>query len=289
MPTVTTDATLTTYYEDDYFGDPWLEPEIALLIHGVAESSRAWYGWVPHLARSLRVLRPDLRGFGRSSAPAPDYPWSPAGFAADLDHFLNVLGVEAVHVIGAKLGGTIALQFAATYPARTRSVVMVSGPVRARNTGGRADLSAFPDQIRATGVRGWAERTQRARLGSEASEAQVAWWNDFMAAADPHVCSEVTTMAGGLDISDALGRIKAPTLVVTTEKSALASVEMVREWQQQIANSELLVLPGDSYHIAAAAPDECAQRVLAFIKRRASQGLKSPPSPRASCAPDGAA
>ena len=75
-------------------------------------------------------------------------------------------------------------------------------------------------------------------------------------------------MAGQLDVSNTLRRIQAPTLVITTEKSALASVEAVQAWQQEIPNSELLVLPGDSYHIAAAAPDQCAQRVLAFIKRR---------------------
>ena len=41
--------------------------------------------------------------------------------------------------------------------------------------------------------------------------------------------------------------VKAPVLVGTTERSALASVDVVREWQQGIAGSELVVLPGDSY------------------------------------------
>ena len=252
MPTVRVDPTLTMYYEDDYFGEPWRNPEVVLLIHGVAESSRAWYAWIPHLARSFRVLRPDLRGFGRSSIPPPGYAWSPAGFAADIEHFLDALGQDAVHVVGAKVGGTVALQFAADYPARTRSLAVLSGPVSARNTGGRANLSAFAERVRTVGVQGWAMETQRARLGSEAPEEQIEWWNDFMAATDSRVCTEVTEMAGHLDIATSLRRIQAPTLVVTTEKSALASVDVVRGWQQQIANSELLVLSSDSYHIAAA-------------------------------------
>ena len=78
-----------------------------------------------------------------------------------------------------------------------------------------------------------------------------------------------TEMAGTLDISAALPRIKAPALVVTTEGSALASVDVVREWQSQIPDSELLVMPGDSYHVAAAEPDVCAEKVLEFIQRRA--------------------
>jgi len=92
-----------------------------------------------------------------------------------------------------------------------------------------------------------------------------------MAGTDANVCAAVTDMAGRLDISPALARISAPTLIATTEHSALASVEVVRGWQQQIQDSELLVMPGDSYHIAAAEPDECAEQTLAFIGRHSAR------------------
>jgi 3-oxoadipate enol-lactonase len=55
--------------------------------------------------------------------------------------------------------------------------------------------------------------------------------------------------------------------VITTEGSGLASVDETRAWQQQIANSELLVLPGDSYHVAASHAARCAAAALAFITR----------------------
>ena len=84
MPTVQVDSSLTLYYEDHTFADPWRKPEVVLLIHGVAESSRSWFGWVPHLAREFQVLRPDLRGFGRSTVPLQDFQWSPSALANDL-------------------------------------------------------------------------------------------------------------------------------------------------------------------------------------------------------------
>lgn len=269
MPEVQFDPTLTVHYEDHCFAPPWRSSEVALLIHGMAESSRAWYAWVPHLARELRVLRPDLRGFGRSTAPPPGYPWSPAGFAADLARFLDALNVDKAHVVGAKLGGSIALQFAADYPERVRTLSVLSGPVR-RQPGGPSDRRVS-ENISAKGLRAWVAETQRDRLGSVASEQQLAWWTDFMAASDERVAIEVTAVAGHLDISEALPRIKAPALIVTTEGSALQSVEVVREHQMQIPNSELLVLPGDSYHIAASSPDECAERVLSFIGRHSGR------------------
>jgi hypothetical protein len=56
-------------------------------------------------------------------------------------------------------------------------------------------------------------------------------------------------------------------LVITTEGSGLASVEDTRAWQQQVPGSELVVLPGDSFHVAATDPDRCAQALLDFIAR----------------------
>ena len=69
------------------------------------------------------------------------------------------------------------------------------------------------------------------------------------------------------DITDALPRIRCPTLVITTEGSGLGSVAEVRAWQQRIPRSELLVLPGDSYHVAASDADRCAEETRAFIAR----------------------
>jgi hypothetical protein len=44
-------------------------------------------------------------------------------------------------------------------------------------------------------------------------------------------------------------------------------VEATRAWQTLIPRSELLVLPGDSYHVAASDADRCAMETVAFIAR----------------------
>ena len=63
-------------------------------------------------------------------------------------------------------------------------------------------------------------------------------------------------------------KIVCPTLVIITEGSDLASVDDTCAWQQTIPDSELLVLPGDSYHVAASHAAQCAQATLVFIARR---------------------
>ena len=53
------------------------------------------------------------------------------------------------------------------------------------------------------------------------------------------------------DEADLSRKIACPTLVITTEESGLGTVEETRAWQQQIADSELLVLPGNSTKLIA--------------------------------------
>ena len=70
------------------------------------------------------------------------------------------------------------------------------------------------------------------------------------------------------DIRADIPKISCPTLVITTEDSGLGSVADMRAWQEQIPGSELVVLPGNSYHVAATHADQSAAATLDFIARR---------------------
>src|SRR5688572_24516944 len=76
MPTFKISPEHEMHYQVDDFTDPWETPETILLLHGNAESGAAWYGWVPHLARRFRVVRPDMRGFGASTPMPRDFAWT---------------------------------------------------------------------------------------------------------------------------------------------------------------------------------------------------------------------
>lgn len=255
---------VTIAYEDEFFGPPWMVPETIVMLHGVAESHVAWQQWVPILGTRYRVIRPDLPGFGQSPFPA-SYDCTPKAIAADVIRFLDGLKVDKFHLVGAKYGGSIALELAADFPARVTTLAVFGTPAKG-SPGGKADLTAFPERIRKEGVRGWAAATQRSRLGADATPEMMRWWTDeLMGKADPAACIGYSGAAGVMDLEPILDRIAAPALVVTTAASPLQPVASARAYQQKIPDSELLVLPGDSYHIAAVRPRECATRLLAFI------------------------
>jgi 3-oxoadipate enol-lactonase len=237
------------FYREDWFGEPWRKPEAAMLIHGNDESSVVWFGWVPRMGQEFRLLRPDLPGFGQSRIPA-GFEWSLPSLATFAARVLDKAGVESAHIIGAKTGGAIAMQFAADYPARTRTLSVVSGPASVISI---SNPSSIP---------------QRDRLGSTASKEMIEYWNNMFAAAPEEGAKGLRKALSKFDLArdGILQRITAPTLVITADRSALQSVEKVRQYQLLIPNSRLVVLDSDAYHIAAANADECVTNVLAFVK-----------------------
>src|SRR5262249_4722380 len=121
------------------------------------------------------------------------------------------------------------------------------------------------DKIRQKGVRQWAAETMRSRLGSTASEAQLAWWTELMGATDQRSALGSSMALITMDLDDRLPLIAAPTLIVTTQESGLQSVEAVKRYAARIPNARVIVVDGDSYHIAAVEPELCTRHALAFI------------------------
>ena len=262
MPQAQIDDTLTMYYELDDYTDPWTQPETILLIHGVADTSKAWFAWVPRLSRQFRTVRPDLRGFGQSTIPPPDYEWSLNGLAQDLKGLLDHLNLTSVHVVGQRVGGSAAMQFAHDYPDMVKSLTVIGGPATLANSA--LNPGAWLEQVEQEGVESWARTTMGRRLGDVSPEMRE-WWIQEMGKAPAQVMAGIFRYVGGMNITHLLPNIHAPTLVITSDRGALAAVETVREWQTQIPNSQLLVLPSKAYHLAAAMPDVCADAVLSFI------------------------
>jgi 3-oxoadipate enol-lactonase len=270
MPTFQSTPDLEMHYEVDDFTDPWRPKETVLLLHGNAESGAAWYGWVPTLARRYRVVRPDMRGFGRSTPMPSDFPWTLDGLIEDFVQLMDRLEADRFHLVGAKIGGTVARAFAARRPGRVMTLTVVGTPPPMRE-GAAERAPELAQEFETQGVEHWARRTMAGRLGSTFPPEGIEWWIRFMGR------TAVSTQIGFMktiacaDIRADVPKIGCPTLVITTDGSGLASVDATRAWQQQIPNSSLLVLPGNSYHVAASHAERCAEATLDFIARHPAE------------------
>lgn len=254
----------TLRYRVDDFTDPWREPPSVLMLHGNAESSQAWYAWVPMLARHYRVVCPDMRGYGASTPMPREHPWTLDELVDDGCAVMDALGIDRFHLVGAKVGGTVARVFAARRPDRVRSLV-VAGTPQARRPGAE-QVERIVAELERHGTGHWAQRTMGGRLGARFPAEGVHWWTRYMGRAPVSSMVGFNRTVNYADVSGELPGIACPALVITTEGSALGDVEQTRDWQRRIPRSRLLVLPGDSYHVAVSHARECAEAALSFMQ-----------------------
>jgi 3-oxoadipate enol-lactonase len=268
MPRLKVTDDLEMYYRDECFADQWSAPETMLLLHGNAESGEAWNGLMPVLGRRFRVVRPDMRGFGRSTAMKLDYKWSVDRIIADFMVLADALKLDRFHIGAAKVGVPMALRLAARHPGRVRSLAVMGGIVSGEvSVGARA--ASWLEHIESKGVESWARWTMPGRLGSATPPEMMEGWSKLMGRTSQTTQLGFIRSVPAIDVRPDLPSIQCPTLVITTDGSGLGSIESVRGWQQMIPKSEFMVVAGDSYHVAATHPEICAEAMVDFIGRRA--------------------
>jgi epoxide hydrolase 4 len=103
--------------------------DLALLLHGWPEDGSSWRRVAPLLVEAgYRVVAPDLKGFGRSSAPSSGY--DPETLADEISQLIRNLHVRKAVVVGHDWGGAVAVATAFRHPGLVRALVSVSSPFR---------------------------------------------------------------------------------------------------------------------------------------------------------------
>lgn len=263
MPIVKISDDLDMHYTVDDFTVPWETPETVVMVHGLAESGEAFRGWVPWFSRKYRVIRIDLRGYGRSTAMAADYEWRFDRLVEDLIGLFDALSLDKVHLIGAKIGGTIAMRLGALHSDRLLSLAAVGAPAQLLIL--KEPAAGWIEQIKSDGVLNWVAATQEGRMGTAMPPEGIEWWNHEMAKTEASTLLGFLRMVPTVDVRPCLPDINVPAIVITPSGSGLGSADEMRAWQETIPNSSLMVIDSDSYHAAAADPDLCAEAVRDFI------------------------
>jgi len=112
-----------------------------ILIHGNFSSSLYYTPLLSRLPKDVKVLTPDLRGFGDSSYYRRIKSLS--DLAEDIYFFMEAKGIKKAHLIGWSLGGSVALEFAASHPEATDKVVLINAsthhgyPIFKKNKNGK--------------------------------------------------------------------------------------------------------------------------------------------------------
>ena len=268
MPRMTIDSDFQLFYYDDDFTDPWKDSPVALLQHGFSRNGKFWYSWVPMLAGDYRVLRPDMRGLGLSSASEDKYEPSLDTFAGDLVKLLDNLGIDKVVYVGESFGGIIGLKFAHAYPERTRALVLCNTPCRLPHGELRQRFSAGGDweATMSRGVGAWSRETIDMRLDTRlAPEGLKEWYIAEMDKTPSQIGLKLQSYLDTLDFREQLKEIKVPTLLLVGELTPTSPLSQQEFMHEQIPNSKLVVFPGVGHGINAIYPERCVEEMHKFV------------------------
>jgi pimeloyl-ACP methyl ester carboxylesterase len=119
---------------------------VVLFCHGFPDTSYTWRQQMKAVASAgYRAIAPDMRGYGRSSAPLDSNVYTPLHTAGDLIGLLDALKIPTAVIVGHDWGATHAWNAALMRPDRFKAVFCMSVPY-----GPRGDISVF-EKMRNTG------------------------------------------------------------------------------------------------------------------------------------------
>jgi len=251
---------------DDYLW-LWQTPTPVLMMHGFARNASFWNRWVPSIAGSRRVFRPDLLGCGKSDNPAPDYRYTPEGIGGQIIAVLDALSLSRVHWVGESSGGLIGLLLAAAHPDRIATLVLCNTPTRISDeirgiySLGRESTAAA---IRADGTGAWCRQTLGYRLDLDHASAELQEW--VVAEMDktrPDVAAALHECFEGVDVRPLLAGIKAPVLLLSGDKSAIASQQQ-KTFAEMLPQGRVELFAGYGHGINLLQPERCARSALEF-------------------------
>lgn len=263
------------YCAEDDFTDGWRTPQTVLMLHGIAERAEIWRPWSPALSRKYRVLRPDLRGFGRSSALPQGF--TIADWADDIDQLIRTLGHTRVHLVTTKLGALIGFELAQRRLPWIASLTLAGMlPSPSKSLGPWLNDWLAMVESGDDGVERWAEATMPGRMGNSLPPAAMQWWTRLMGTAPKESVAACLRLLPGIDSPSNPDRVACPTLFLVPGAPAAAGATNydqrpkssdLERLRDRVSGSALIEVPADSYHIAATHPDDCARETLHFIQR----------------------
>ena len=228
--------------------------------HSYYERS-AWSPFLDLLARSFSVYAPAHPGVAGSTGIETLDDLLDLTLA--YDELLGALGIEQAHLVGHAFGGMAAAEIAAIFPARAKSLTLVSPLGLWRDDAQPADILILPADELASVL--WRDPASRVALdwavGSGGDPDDIA--------AQVESLQRRSSMAKFVwPISDKgierrLHRVAAPTLLVWGDEDRANPVIYAEQWQWRVKGAALRLLPG-GHMILHEAPEAAARAVVEF-------------------------
>ncbi len=264
------DAIATTYLNQGTGDVP------ILLLHGFDSSLLEFRRLFPLLAEQQETWALDLLGFGFTDRPT-DISFSPAELKLHLYQFWKNLIDRPVILVGASMGGALALDFTLTYPDCVHRLVLL-------DSAGFA-TSPVPTKLMRPPIDGWATAFLR-NSGVRRRISQQAYCNSNYVTADAELCASLHLQhprwqaaliafakSGGYNfLADKIAHISQPTLILWGEQDRIMNRKDASKFHQAIADSQLIWIPNCGHVPHLEQPQLTSEHLLAFAHNDLGRG-----------------
>ncbi len=235
-----------------------------LLFHSLLSDRASFDRIAPQLAKTHRVIVPELPGFGGSKAVQ-------GGLAAVADRMAEFVkdaaGGDRAIVLGNGYGGFVALQMAIRHPAIAARLVLADCGA-AFSEAGREAFRNMAAASRAKGLSAVTDVAMRRLFAPEFQAAHPDLMRDRREAflkTDPEVLQEACAALAALDLRPELPKVKIPVLVMVGEHDEATPPPMSHELAALLPNARLKVLAGCAHVPQLQAPEMFLDAVGGFL------------------------
>jgi pimeloyl-ACP methyl ester carboxylesterase len=247
------------HYRDEGKGLP------VLLLHAFPLSGAMFDAQLTALSGQVRLIVPDLRGFGQSSLG--EGPATMDRLAEDALALLDHLGVEAAVVGGVSMGGYVSLALLRRDPGRVRALVLADSQVGADDEAGRLARERLALDVLQQGTEVLVERQLPRLVGPSASEAVKAQVREMMRATSPEgAAAALRGMAQRVDGRDMLSRFGGPLLVLVGAQDGLTPPDRARAMASLVPGATLVEIPAAGHLANLEAPEAFNQALAQFLQ-----------------------
>jgi len=217
------------------------------------------------LSAFTRLIQFDKRGTGLSDrVDSRDLPNLETRMD-DVRAVMDAAGSGRAALLGASEGAPMSILFAATYPARTRALVLYGGYAHFHTAVmGAEALAAFL----ANAERTWGTGASLAAFApGRVEDARFkAWWARFeRLSVSPAAAIALTRMNAQIDVRHALASIRVPTLVIHRTADARVKFAAGRQLAQKIAGARFVEMPGRDHPIWTGEIDDVVDKIEEFL------------------------
>jgi pimeloyl-ACP methyl ester carboxylesterase len=236
-----------------------------LFHHGIGASAGIWSEWIAALADRHKIVTFDMRGYGRSVIPAPDFRWSLEQFITDVFAVADAAGLARFHLVGESIGGTIGLATTLARPERIATLSVSNGGHLGASI---QRVDEWRRQLDELGVKGWSDIFMRDRFHDDAlAPERWAWFAAQQEAWTPNVILSALAVLVGTDLAPLLPEIRCPVLLFHPDGSPFIPVAVAAEMHRLLPHAELNVFGHARHGLPFSHSRECAALLGSFLDR----------------------